>query len=56
MDTSSNYDYVFVKNHKEIITLIWIVNVFGNRFHYSQSFNVQNLKQIEDVPKVIFNI
>jgi hypothetical protein len=56
MDTLSNYNCVLLKNHKGITTLIWIVNVFGNRFHYLQSFNVQNLMQFEDVPKVIFNI
>jgi hypothetical protein len=56
MDSLSNYNYVFLKNHKGITTLIWIVNVFGNRLRYLQSFNVQNLMQFEDVPKVIFII
>lgn len=53
MDTFSNYNYVFLKNHKGITTLIWTIIVFGNRFHCLQNFNVQNLMQIENILKVI---
>jgi hypothetical protein len=41
-----------LKNDKEHIIVRIIIFVW-NRFHYLQSFNAQNLMQIDDVPKLM---
>jgi len=46
----------FIFENSKGNTIIWIIKFFfGNKFHYLQRFNAQNLMQIDNVSKVIIN-